>query len=155
MQYLFCQSSLPSLFNIVSTVAAVKKGAGTEVPAKWYLQIDSLPIFLLAEMEKGMEATQKGCKTLQSLWILEQRTVNMCWMKECIPRFMKTLKMWLDKADIGIEDWIISILWKTSHLPKHGTVVKEADSQQVRKGKIVTAWLLDTYYGVSYWWFEE
>lgn len=62
MQYLFCQSSLPSLFNIVSTVAAVKKGAGTEVPAKWYLQIDSLPIFLLAEMGREWKPLRRDAK---------------------------------------------------------------------------------------------
>lgn len=42
----FCQSSLLSLFNIVSTVAAILKVSGAEA-AKWYLQIDSLSISLL------------------------------------------------------------------------------------------------------------
>lgn len=44
----------------MSTVAAIKKGVWGVVPAKWYLQNDSLPISLLAEMAVGAEGGGGG-----------------------------------------------------------------------------------------------
>lgn len=69
-------------YPFFSTTAAVKKGDGAEVPAKWHLQIDPLPISLLGGKQCGEEGNSGGVQNTTSLWILEHITVNMCWMSE-------------------------------------------------------------------------
>lgn len=127
---LFCWSFLSFVFNFVSTMVAVKKRLGAEVPSKWHQQIDPLLVTQSSFLQGGNveeEGHSGGMQNTMCLWIIEHRTVNMCWMSWVITRFMKTLKMSLYKANLEAEDWIVSVPWKTLDLPKQSAAVKNLE----------------------------